>query len=125
MSEVPCNGCTACCKNDIIFLDPDENPADYETVWTVHRRTGVGGFALKRKVNGHCIYLVEGKGCSIHGRAPKVCKAFDCRKAWRDYLSLPRPYQRRLMKEFKKRGLFGKEIVAAAKARMGTLTLAD
>jgi hypothetical protein len=121
MSEVPCNGCTACCKNDVIFLRDEDNPKDYDTVWTIHRSTGIGGLALKRKENGHCIYLIEDKGCSIHGRAPYNCRIFDCRKTWRDYLSLPRPQRRRLMKELQRQHLFGGEVVAAAKARMHTL----
>lgn len=124
MSEVPCNGCTACCKNDIIFLRPGDNPDDYDTIWTIHRRSGIGGLALKRKDNGHCTYLTD-SGCSIHGRAPLACREFDCRKIWRDYLRLPRPQRRRLMKELQRQHLFGGEIVAAAKKRMGTLTFED
>jgi len=41
---------------------------------------------LCRKPNGDCIYLIDGK-CSIHGRAPKVCRDFDCR----DLVRKPNP----------------------------------
>ena len=40
---------------------------------------------LRRRENGDCIYLAEG-GCSIHGRAPKVCQEYDCRL---DFLNTP------------------------------------
>jgi Fe-S-cluster containining protein len=33
---------------------------------------------LAHKANGDCIYLEE-KGCSIHGRAPYMCRTMDCR----------------------------------------------
>jgi hypothetical protein len=41
---------------------------------------------LCRKPNGDCIYLIDGK-CSIHGRAAKVCRDFDCR----ELVGKPRP----------------------------------
>ena len=33
---------------------------------------------LAHKPNGDCAYLVE-SGCSIHDRAPSLCKSADCR----------------------------------------------
>jgi len=33
---------------------------------------------LAHKANGDCIYLDE-LGCSIHGRAPSLCRIADCR----------------------------------------------
>jgi hypothetical protein len=33
---------------------------------------------LAHKPNGDCIYLDE-HGCSIHGRAPSLCRVADCR----------------------------------------------
>lgn len=37
-----------------------------------------GRVMLRRQENGHCWYLKDGK-CSIHERAPYICKIFDCR----------------------------------------------
>lgn len=37
-----------------------------------------GAFMLAHKPNGECIYL-EGSRCSIHDRAPLLCRAADCR----------------------------------------------
>jgi uncharacterized protein len=34
--------------------------------------------ALKRKANGDCYYLGP-TGCTIHDRAPALCREFDCR----------------------------------------------
>jgi Fe-S-cluster containining protein len=38
---------------------------------------------LDRRMNGDCIYLGE-DGCTIHDRAPAVCREFDCRRLWRE-----------------------------------------
>jgi Fe-S-cluster containining protein len=55
-----------------VFLGPTDDP--YAFKW--HEE---GGYAvLDRKDNGECIYLND-TGCSIHGSAPAICKAMDCR----------------------------------------------
>ena len=69
--SVPCNGCTACCHRQLVVLTPEE----MDLFPHVFER---GLFVLRRRENGDCIYLAEG-GCSIHGRAPKVCQEYDCR----------------------------------------------
>jgi len=38
--------------------------------------------------NGDCVYL-GADGCTIHGRQPAVCKAFDCRVFFRKLYGLP------------------------------------
>ena len=50
-----CNGCTACCK---AFLIKELNKQPGET----------------------CKYVIEGKGCSVHGtdKMPKECSLFEC-----------------------------------------------
>lgn len=72
---VPCNGCTLCCKRDLIRLTANDNPVDYLTV--PHSRIP-GVLMLAHKENGDCIYLIE-SGCSIHERAPELCRNADCR----------------------------------------------
>jgi Fe-S-cluster containining protein len=37
---------------------------------------------LNRKDNGECIYL-GADGCTIHDRAPWVCRTFDCRELYK------------------------------------------
>lgn len=70
--EVSCNGCTACCKNDRVFLGPKDDPKTYR--WHVE-----DGYAvLDRTHDGSCVYLTP-SGCGIHDTAPAICKRMDCR----------------------------------------------
>jgi hypothetical protein len=72
---VPCNGCTLCCQGDAIRLTEEDNPADYITELHPYIPNAL---MLAHKPNGDCIYLDE-KGCSIHDRAPALCRSADCR----------------------------------------------
>lgn len=75
--DVPCNGCTACCWNDRVFLGPQDDPAAFK--W--HEE---GGYAvLDRKADGSCVYVTP-EGCSIHGKAPAICKRMDCRELFKN-----------------------------------------
>lgn len=77
MASVPCNGCTACCKHDRVFLGPKDNPKAYR--WHVE-----DGYAvLDRTADGSCVYLTP-TGCGIHDTAPAICKRMDCRKLLQD-----------------------------------------
>jgi hypothetical protein len=83
-SRVACNGCTACCKHDRVYLDPRKD--DLATLkWHTEFVGGLPGAAdpipvavLDRKDDGSCVYLTD-TGCSIHGSAPSICKRMDCR----------------------------------------------
>lgn len=75
LKEVPCNGCTLCCQGDAIRLEVEDRAEDYHT--EPHPRIP-GALMLAHKPNGECIYLDE-HGCSIHGRAPSLCRIADCR----------------------------------------------
>lgn len=116
MASVPCNGCTACCRNELLFLHPEmgDKPEDYETMPAVNPLNGRVGVALKQKPNGDCIYLGE-NGCTIHGRAPAICKEFDCR---RFFLSLGDRNQRR---QLLKTGLVTKDVYKAGRDRLSSL----
>lgn len=114
-SNVPCNGCTVCCRNELLFLHPEmgDNSADYETQPAINPFTGRIGLALKHR-NGNCVYLGP-SGCTIHDRAPAICREFDCRKLLRSIGG--RPAQRRAVKT----GLITKEVFTAARERMASL----
>lgn len=71
-SDVPCAGCTACCRNDRVMLGPDDDPGAYE--W--HEEDGFA--VLDRRADGACVYLDE-SGCSIRDRRPEICRRMDCR----------------------------------------------
>lgn len=118
--SVPCHGCTACCEHDIIMLHPEcgDIVASYEHEPMVNPVTGAIGFALKHRPDGACIYLVDGVGCSIHERAPAICREFDCRLM---VLRFKRPELRRLIRE----GLLGSDVVRAGRARLGTLPVGE
>jgi uncharacterized protein len=77
---VPCNGCVACCRTQKAILHPQygDDVASYQAVETT-MADGRPEVMLARKDNGECVYLGE-KGCTIHNRAPWVCRRFDCRK---------------------------------------------
>lgn len=71
-ADVPCDGCTACCKSDRVCLGPKDDPTAY--LW--HEEDGYA--VLDRKDNGDCTYLTD-TGCGIRGHAPDICKRMDCR----------------------------------------------
>lgn len=72
---VPCNGCTLCCQGDAVRLEPEDRAEDYLT--EPHPYIA-GALMIAHKPNGECIYLDE-RGCSIHDRAPSLCRIADCR----------------------------------------------
>lgn len=113
-ASVPCNGCNLCCRGEAIILLADEGDdiASYE-----HVLVDIPGLppqaVLKKGADGNCIYLGP-TGCTIHDRAPKICKHFDCR-GW--YLSKTRAERRRMISQ----GHASKEIFDAGRARLKTL----
>ena len=72
---VPCNGCTLCCQGDAVRLEPEDLAGGYQT--EPHPYIP-GALMIAHKPNGECVYLKDG-GCSIHHRAPSLCRAADCR----------------------------------------------
>ncbi len=77
-SSVPCNGCTACCRGDIITLHPEmgDDPSQYETREVEIPGRGTVHVIIKND-DGNCVYLGR-NGCTIHDRAPAICQEFDC-----------------------------------------------
>jgi len=72
--QVPCGGCSACCTSPRIAPELSRAEADR----LEHTTDSKGRLRLKRKSDGSCVYLMEGK-CSIHPSRPLVCQQFDCR----------------------------------------------
>jgi Fe-S-cluster containining protein len=98
--NVPCGACRLCCRsNSIVMLLEREGDVVASYEHEVVDLPGAGrGPILKRKPNGECIYLGK-NGCSIHDRAPAVCRVFDCRGAYLAFMDHPRPERRRMLKE--------------------------
>lgn len=79
VSDVPCDGCTRCCRGDTIRIMPHEDPSQWQTE---PHPAGHGMRQLAHKPDGDCVYL-GASGCTIHGRAPQICKEMDCRLLYR------------------------------------------
>ena len=77
MPPINCGGCTSCCRNDVVRLDPVDDPFAYR--WHLEG----GRPVLDRTPDGSCVYRTA-SGCGIHGHAPRVCRRFDCRALFLD-----------------------------------------
>jgi Fe-S-cluster containining protein len=82
--NVPCAGCTACCrtagtKYGGVFLRETDDSTQYVHHWAYHPLTGVYGREIDVTKDGDCVYL-DGNGCTIYDRAPEACRIFDCRQ---------------------------------------------
>jgi Fe-S-cluster containining protein len=81
-SEVPCGGCTACCRSSqFIHVGPDET----ETLAAIPAellfpapRLPEGYVLLGYDENGHCPMLIDDE-CSIYEHRPRTCRTYDCR----------------------------------------------
>lgn len=74
--DVPCGGCTRCCRNDSVRLLPDDDPGQYQT--QPHPYIP-GAKMLAHTQTGDCVYLGP-QGCTIHDRKPLMCREMDCRR---------------------------------------------
>lgn len=75
ITQVPCNGCTLCCQGDAVRLEPEDLDRGYRTE---PHPSIPGALMIAHAPNGHCTYLGD-QGCTIHDRAPALCRAADCR----------------------------------------------
>ena len=118
---VPCNGCTACCANDLIILHPEMGDvvSDYETVIVRHPLKSGFAHALKPQDSGKpgCRYLGSG-GCTIYDRRPAICREFACRRLCK---AMTRQERKRAVKS----GVASKAVFDAGRKRLHTLESAD
>lgn len=116
--KVPCAGCSACCRHEIVPLveEQGDKPETYDHD-DVKLPDGSIIKVLKQNPDGSCVYLGE-KGCTIHDRAPAVCRWFDCR---RYFLSVPRNERRVLARISKNKN----EVFEEAKKRLSMLSPAE
>lgn len=114
--NVPCNGCTKCCIGDSIFLHPEEGDdvSQYRTVKARNPFSGNMDYMLERNPDGSCVYLTA-NGCSIHGKAPLICRKFDCRRLAQLVLTNARA------REANARGLVDREVLQEGIKRLSTL----
>ena len=81
-SDVPCAGCTACCRaSQFILVEPDERDTlahvPPELLFPAPRMPR-GHRVLGYDERGHCPMLVDDR-CSIYEHRPRACRAYDCR----------------------------------------------
>lgn len=100
------------------MLHPDrgDDPARFVTVPFTNPVTGKRALRIPQMPNGDCYYLDEG-GCSIHDRAPVVCREFDCRRFVTIFEALPAAQR----KQFRDAGLIDDATLAAGRLRIATL----
>ena len=81
-SDVPCDGCTACCtSSQFVHIGPDE----VDTLAHIPAallfpapRLPKGHVLLGYDEHGRCPMLTDG-GCSIYEHRPRTCRTYDCR----------------------------------------------
>ena len=98
--DVPCGDCRLCCRRTTAVLLPErgDDPARFET-----QPLNDGSLRLKMQPNDDCVYLTE-HGCSIHDRAPFMCRVCDCRNQHA-------MYTRRQRREMLRAGLLDKAVL--------------
>lgn len=81
-SDVPCDGCTACCtSSQFVHIEPDETdtlehiPA--ALLFPAPRRPR-GHVVMGYDDRGHCPMLIDNR-CSIYEHRPRTCRTYDCR----------------------------------------------
>lgn len=119
--ETNCAGCRRCCTNDAIILHPEHGDvaSKYLTEPYVHPFTGKPVLMLAKKPGTtECIYLGP-DGCKIHGRAPAICREFDCGLFLQHFMKRPRAERRRMVRD----GMVGQDVLdqgARVNAERGT-----
>lgn len=81
-SDVPCGGCTGCCRSaQFVHIGPEERdtlahvPAE---LLFPAPRLPAGNVLLGYDEKGHCPMLVDDR-CSIYEHRPRTCRTYDCR----------------------------------------------
>jgi uncharacterized protein len=81
-SDVPCDGCTACCTSaQFVHLEPDEQDTlEHIPHELLFPAPGLpeGHVLLGYDERGRCPMLRDG-GCSIYEHRPRACRVYDCR----------------------------------------------
>jgi uncharacterized protein len=81
-SDVPCDGCTACCRaSQFVTIAPDETDTlAHVPPSLVSPAPGApsGHVVMGYDGRGHCPMLVDDR-CSIYPHRPRACRTYDCR----------------------------------------------
>lgn len=80
-ADVPCDGCTACCRSaQFILVTPDDTAAlaHIPSALLVPAPGLPGHRVLGYDERGHCPMLIDDR-CSIYEHRPTACRTYDCR----------------------------------------------
>ncbi len=72
-ADVPCNGCTACCREPLLDVELTDAEAQ-----RLKSHQDEKGWKLDKQADGSCVYLIDNR-CSIYAERPVTCKSYDCR----------------------------------------------
>ena len=91
MADVPCNGCTACCRSGLLVPVEEIELVEGLSVDTVkvYDKDNPDVWAWKKylkQIDGRCVHL-NADGCSVYSIRPRTCREFDCRV--RDFSRYP------------------------------------
>lgn len=114
---VGCNGCTACCRDNLIALFPDDGD-DLKLYgdaveWAPNPLNRAVVPFIKHGADGACVFLGPG-GCTIYDKRPLVCRKFDCREVYLAYKECCTPTQ--IKQAIRRRGI-SRDVFMAGKAR--------
>ena len=112
--DVPCDGCTACCRKDLVALEP--MLGDDPEKLPLHHQMG-DMLVLDRKPDGSCVYLGD-EGCTVYEDRPATCRSYDCRI---DFLSRTPKQTKRACR----RGHLAVDVLAAGATRLHTLSAGE
>lgn len=92
--DVPCGLCRQCCYHEHVFLRPEygDDISAYRSVDIYDEGEMRVRAALAKRADGACVYL-GADGCTIHDRAPSLCRSFDCKRLYQRLEKLLPPTQ--------------------------------
>ncbi|MEA2687341.1 MAG: uncharacterized protein QOE93_2536 [Actinomycetota bacterium] len=81
-SDVPCDGCTACCRSSqFVHIGPEERDTLAhipENLLFPAPRSPKGHVLMGYDEHGRCPMLIDDR-CSIYEHRPRTCRTYDCR----------------------------------------------
>lgn len=108
-----CGACNKCCRKKpgiLLFPEIGDDPSVYgDNVEMVDDR-----YILKTKSNGDCIYLDLKTGCTNYENRPTVCRTYDCRSDYIQWIAKPRTERRAMMKK----GLLNQGVQKEGRSRL-------
>tara|TARA_E500000305_G_C3806593_1_gene136489 strand:- start:73 stop:489 length:417 start_codon:yes stop_codon:yes gene_type:complete len=108
-----CGACNKCCRKKpgiLLFPEIGDDPAVYgDNVEIVDDRP-----ILKTKPNGDCVYLDLETGCTNYENRPRVCRTYDCRSDYIQWIEKPRAERRAMMKK----GLLNQSVQKEGRTRL-------